>query len=231
MIDLIKLIEIEFKNQITKLENDVIEQMKHNDVYIESGAYSKYGQTYENEKIFTIINNLIPMAENLAKIEFSLDSRIYKFSIGDFYKSLFDSTFHLFVKNPHDLNKIIINRLNEFIINYNQKLIPFTIIVPLKGVRIQIQMEENSYEKICFFKSNVEESGVYIYNNLLIMTSNEITLNSKLIGRNNNITEGRIGIYDRSEIKFSHLIDPKFLSDQENDDNNINSGLFFYLSQ
>ena len=129
------------------------------------------------------------------------------------------------------MNKIIINRLNEFIINYNQKLIPFTIIFPLKGVRIQIPMEENSYEKICCFKSNVEESGVYIYNNLLIMTSNEITLNSKLIGRNNNIAEGRIGIYDRSEIKFSHLIDPKFLSDQENDDNNINSGLFFYLSQ
>jgi len=159
---LLNQIKADLEKIKTSLPDYLINSLSEGSIIIENGALEKYGFSPDSSDGCGILQEILPI-DNLT-IEADLDSRRFRIQIRGLYGYLIEDVFHKYINDPDEIEKYIIEKINEFVISYKTQKFQYQILLPLNGI-IAGNSESNVLE-ILF--SDI--AGLILFDNITIIT-------------------------------------------------------------
>ncbi len=130
--------------QIKKIfESKQLEFLGEHDIITEPKTYQNIGSSDEDDNIINLLKELIQLPEEKRKIRFSLDSRFFTLQIGDLYNNLMDILLSSYLMDENSISEKLFLLLSDFSFHFDKMIIPYEILIPLKGINIKRKSSEN----------------------------------------------------------------------------------------
>ena len=179
---------------------------------MEQGTFQNLNLSDDSTEVIELLNYFIQLHNEESTIRFSLDSRYYSLQIGGLYYSLMDKLLTFFLKNNNSIVDELYNLLRDFHLHFKNKIIPYEILIPLKGINfvrkasvdipdLDFVSKRSEIEKICSKQISVKifKDMRIIRNDFSIVGIATETHNSQKDTINH-----AIGLSAKSYIPFEH---------------------------
>ncbi|KKN01913.1 hypothetical protein LCGC14_1122990 [marine sediment metagenome] len=208
----VKIFLKEARNDLEKIKrrisDEMLQKITENSIIIENGALEKFGFVPEDLEACKILGELIPI-ENLT-IQGDLDSRRFILQVRGLYGNLIEEILQEYINNPGDIEDHIINKLNELVSSYKTGKIPYKILLPITGIKVNLEKKDRKLKYQ--FSENI---GLQFFDNILIITKNsDFFLQRSINYTVNNTEEGisrSIAIFGTGFFNFKYIERNKFL--------------------
>ncbi|MFX1257372.1 MAG: hypothetical protein ACFFAN_05915 [Promethearchaeota archaeon] len=143
-----------------KFNSKQLDFLREHDIILEPKTYQNLGFSDEDDKIINLLKELIQIPEEKRLIRFSLDSRFFTLQIGDLYDNLMNLLLSSYLMDEHSISEKLFLLLREFSFHFEKMIIPYKILIPLKGININRKSSEK-IQNLVFVSKESSFQNIY----------------------------------------------------------------------
>lgn len=187
--------------QIKKeFKSEQLEFLKNRITLVELDTFQNLNSSDGDKEIIELLNDFVQLTKEEEKIRFSLDSKYYILHIGGLYNSLMEKLIPFYLLDPPSISEKLLLLLNEFNFHYSKKIIPYEILIPLKGISFERRKSEKIPDLV-FISEGSEFKTIY---------SNRIEINvmkdMRIIRKDGSLIGIGTELHDSQKNTVSHAI-------------------------
>ncbi len=197
---LVNLISKKLEQIKKEFKSEQLVFLKNAIVLVEQDTSQNLNFSDGDKEIIELLNYFVHLTKEEEKIRFSLDSIYILLHIGGLYNSLMEKLIPFYLLDPPSISEKLLLLLNEVNFHYNKKIIPYEILIPLKGISFKRRKSEKIPDLV-FISEESEFKTLY---------SNRIEINvlkdMRIIRKDGSLIGIGTELHDSQKDTVSHAI-------------------------